>query len=285
MSARLTIRVVPFLLLIGLPVRVHAEETRLTAAFWNVRNLFDPSDDPRTQDQDFTPKGSQKWDETKLAGKIDRLAQVISVLDADVIGLAEVENFRVLRLLADKAGYPHAVLIDRNDPRGIDLGVIARVPLHNVKNTGPLRGFLRVPMGGITVTFAHWKSKMGSGTKTGAQRLASAEAFGEIEGPALLLADFNEEPRESGRRLLVEKFGLEELIAPDQCHSYFSKGKGRCLDGAYLRKSSACKFRIESAEVIRPEFMRDPRWPRPAPLIEYSDHWPVRVRFSFQCGN
>lgn len=270
---------------LSIPNRAAADDTRRTVAFWNVRNLFDPADDPHTQDQDFTPTGSQKWDEKKLVLKVERLARVIAVLDADVIGLAEVENLRVLKMLAEKSGYAHAALIDRNDPRGIDVGVMSRVPLHNVKNTGPLRGYLQIPMNGMTLTFAHWKSKKGAEGKTAAQRLASAEAFKGIEGPALLLADFNEEPRESGRRLLVEKFGLQELIGNERCQTFFVKGKGRCLDGAYARSSDACRFQIESAEVVQPDFMRDRRWSRPVPLSDFSDHWPVRVRFSFRCGN
>ena len=33
--------------------------------FYNVENLFDTKNDPRTDDEDFTPSGDNRWDEER----------------------------------------------------------------------------------------------------------------------------------------------------------------------------------------------------------------------------
>ena len=36
-----------------------------TVAFYNVENMFYTKDDPDTEDDEFTPEGSKKWDSEK----------------------------------------------------------------------------------------------------------------------------------------------------------------------------------------------------------------------------
>lgn len=63
-------------------------------------------------------------------------ARVIKEINADVVGLAEVESRRVLerfnRDLLDNR-YPYAMLLDGNDERGIDVGVLSRVPFTSLR--------------------------------------------------------------------------------------------------------------------------------------------------------
>lgn len=69
-------------------------------------------------------------------------AKVIADVDADVLGIVEVENRPVLRsfagsLVADEGGvYPHSMVIDGNDDRGIDVGVLtkARYPIVAIRS-------------------------------------------------------------------------------------------------------------------------------------------------------
>ncbi len=46
-------------------------------AFYNVENLFDTSDDPKKNDEDFTPTGKLAWTEDRYQVKLGRIAQVI----------------------------------------------------------------------------------------------------------------------------------------------------------------------------------------------------------------
>ena len=76
-------------------------------AFWNVENLFDNVDDPTVEgDEEFTPAGPNKWTEERLAIKLTNLAKVISKMNGgkgpDVLGLAEIENRKVIELLIAK---------------------------------------------------------------------------------------------------------------------------------------------------------------------------------------
>ena len=85
----------------------------LLTAFWNVENLFDFEDDPKTRDNDFLPDGKYKWTESKYYQKLDRIAQVMNDFGDELphlMGLVEVENLKVLEDLVKhddirKAGY------------------------------------------------------------------------------------------------------------------------------------------------------------------------------------
>jgi endonuclease/exonuclease/phosphatase family metal-dependent hydrolase len=100
------------------------------AAFYNVENLFDTVNDPGADDGDFTPAGNYRWAEADYRAKIGRIAQVLGEIGADVVGLAEVENRRVLDdLIAHenlaKLDY-RIVHFDSPDPRGIDVALLYR---------------------------------------------------------------------------------------------------------------------------------------------------------------
>lgn len=106
-----------------------------TIAFYNVENLFDTLDDPKTFDDDRTPKGRDKWTENIYLKKSKNIARVISEIGKDIvgtspsiIGLCEVENKKVLIDLINNEelknqGYG-IVHFDSPDERGIDVGLL-----------------------------------------------------------------------------------------------------------------------------------------------------------------
>ena len=68
-------------------------------AFYNLENLFDPLENEKTLDKDFTPNGIYNWDRTKYHQKINNLALTISKIGLIrcetppvLIGVCEVEN-------------------------------------------------------------------------------------------------------------------------------------------------------------------------------------------------
>ena len=102
-----------------------------TAAWWNVEDLFDTRDDPKTNDDEFTPEGDRHWTRRRLNKKINGIYKTLAMMDLpDVVGLGEVENKYVLRELCQ--GTPLAqvpyryVHYDSPDRRGIDVALIYR---------------------------------------------------------------------------------------------------------------------------------------------------------------
>lgn len=85
----------------------------LRVATWNLLNLFDDADEPDKPDEGTDPKS---WVEMR------ELARFIDEIDADVIGVQEVENRRILGRLNQmlKKPYGYVELIEGNDARGID---------------------------------------------------------------------------------------------------------------------------------------------------------------------
>jgi endonuclease/exonuclease/phosphatase family metal-dependent hydrolase len=99
----------------------------VVVAAYNVLNLFDAYDDPYREDEG-TP--------AKPRSQLEHLAASIRSLNADLIAVEEVENRDVLErfvnvFLADM-GYNDVVLVEGNDHRGIDVGLISRVPVGEV---------------------------------------------------------------------------------------------------------------------------------------------------------
>lgn len=98
--------------------------TVVRIATWNVHDLFDAEDRVVPPgDEDLVPGP------VEVEAKLARVAAVLERLDADLVLLQEVENVAILARLAALAGYPAARLVDGNDPRGIDVAALSRLPL------------------------------------------------------------------------------------------------------------------------------------------------------------
>ncbi|MBS2038281.1 endonuclease/exonuclease/phosphatase family protein [bacterium] len=183
-------------------------------ATYNVCNLFDEVDDPKTKDEGTPPKSA----ESQAA-----LAQVMLDSGADVIALQEVENIQILTQFRDRNGlaeaYPHLLLLEGNDRRGIDVALMSRHPIQNPvshKDTefkvgkrkqrflrDVLQADIEMP-GKIPVRFfvTHFPSKV-AGAWTEAGRVAEAQATRRIiqketaHFPGqryVLMGDFNDTP-------------------------------------------------------------------------------------------
>jgi hypothetical protein len=71
----------------------------------------------------------------KLATERALIAERIKRMDLDVLAVQEVEDIDTLRQFArdDLGGlYPHVALIEGNDPRLIDIGLLSKLPLGGV---------------------------------------------------------------------------------------------------------------------------------------------------------
>lgn len=106
-----------------------------TIGFYNVENLFDTVNDPKTFDDDFTTNGKNNWNHKRYRDKIKKLGSVISQLGKEqsyyapaIVGLVEVENAKVVKdlvyskdLKKHHYGFVH---YDSPDDRGIDVALL-----------------------------------------------------------------------------------------------------------------------------------------------------------------
>ena len=105
-----------------------------SVAFYNVENLFDTIHDPGKNDFEYLPHEWRSWNREKYTSKLTKIAQVLSELSRDVvkegplaIGLAEVENFRVLQDLISEPALNSEyqfVHYEGPDKRGIDCALL-----------------------------------------------------------------------------------------------------------------------------------------------------------------
>jgi len=98
-------------------------------ATWNVHDLFDEVDrvaEPGALDEVPGP--------AEVEARLEAVAAVLRRLDADAVLLEEVEDRPLLERLAARAGYPEARLVDGNDPRGIDVALLSRLPVRRYRS-------------------------------------------------------------------------------------------------------------------------------------------------------
>ncbi len=156
-----------------------------SVAFYNVENLFDTRHDAGKNDAEFLPDGSYEWTPEKYASKLKNLARVMGELSRNqvpegpaVIGLAEVENDRVLADLVKQPALSHYKYVHYEGPdrRGIDCALLYDpaqfTPRHSLlvpsqlidgDTTHLTRGFLIVDgeLAGerLCVVVNHWPSR------------------------------------------------------------------------------------------------------------------------------
>lgn len=119
----------------------------VAVAFYNVENLFDTTDDPNINDEDFLPDGFYTWTEKKYQSKLTNISRVLSEIAVDkgiatgpaIIGLAECENRGVIEdllrqpVLADR-GYS-ILHFDSPDQRGIDCAMLYQSDIFTLQDS------------------------------------------------------------------------------------------------------------------------------------------------------
>ncbi len=116
--------------------------SRINLLFWNVENLFNPTNNPNKNDDDFTPDGKRHWTSRRLNNKLHNISKVISASSESsppaIIGLAEVEDDSVLLRLTRHAalrniGYNY-IITQSQDQRGINVALLYRPDIFNPIN-------------------------------------------------------------------------------------------------------------------------------------------------------
>lgn len=166
--------------------------------------------------------------------------RVVSEVDADILLTVEVENrlslerfnTQVLAGALDRRPYPYALLIDGNDPRGIDIGIFSRYPITSIRThlfeTNPDRPSQRlfsrdcpefeIQLNGtpLVILGNHLKSKSQDDPEL---RLAQAKRVAEIYRAALertphviVAGDLNDHPT-SDAAAALEGAGLRDVMS------------------------------------------------------------------------
>ncbi len=210
----------------------------LKIGFWNTENLFDLKDDPGTRDEEFALGGSKGVTQEIYDLKLKHCAEVLGDLDADVIGLCEVENRGMMEALNRAyTGRNYKIIhYDSPDERGIDCALFYDPEKFEVLDSKPIRNPL--PKGDRTrdilyvkgkfdgqvlhLFVNHWPSNWGGKEKAIPKRAATANLIvaevakilkGNPLAEILLLGDFNENPDDSNVQSL-KAAGLVSLMEP-----------------------------------------------------------------------
>lgn len=218
-----------------------------TVMFYNVENLFDTEDDPSTNDNEFLPNGTYRWTNKRLQEKLHHLSEVIAQAGGwsapAVVGLAEVENRKVLDMLLDekplaRAGYD-VVHFDSPDSRGIDVAMLYRREMMKVIRAYPIRipfednpyrhtrDILHVEglMGADTIHFFvnHWPSRSGGEAASDPLRQHVADVLRQavdsvfrqnINANILIMGDFNDTPENESLKEVLQAKADEHQVAP-----------------------------------------------------------------------
>tara|TARA_B100000686_G_C16730195_1_gene940204 strand:+ start:369 stop:1331 length:963 start_codon:yes stop_codon:yes gene_type:complete len=230
----------------------------LSIGFWNVENLFDLENDPNKNDDEFAIGGRKNVNQEIYDLKIKHCSEVLFDLDADILGLCEIENSKVLNDLniAYKERDYSIIHYDSPDNRGIDNALFydknrfsvisSKAILNRLKNGGNTRDILYV-MGEyqnrvLHLFVNHWPSNYGGREKAIPKRTSTAELIiGEIEilkkndefAEIIIIGDFNENPDEKNVKLL-EQIGLTSLMKPmigkSNVGTYVYRGKDYLYD-------------------------------------------------------
>jgi len=116
-------------------------------ASYNILNLFDEHDNPAFTGRFDDMYNSREGIRAKPESELIAVADAIRRLDADVIGLQEIESFTALQAFNAKylagLGYEYVMSIDVGQERGIEQAVLSRFPIREA------RVWPNMPLGGV----------------------------------------------------------------------------------------------------------------------------------------
>ncbi|MCO4756060.1 MAG: endonuclease/exonuclease/phosphatase family protein, partial [Bacteriovoracaceae bacterium] len=321
---------------------------------YNVQNLFDTTHDAGKDDYTYLPYKLKSqspeiqnhckslgndywikscletdWSEAALKIKLQNIAKVISSVNygigPDIILFQEVENKEILTRLVTESmkgyGYRYVSLLEGEDSRGIDVGVVSRFPivsekLHEVKLDGvakPTRGILQVDIKldnkTISVFSNHWPSQANPSMARYIAAQTLVEKALESKADAVVAAgDFNTIDGESphGINLLVRPYfytARDEAVSQGQWvfpGTHWYRGHWGSLDKLFVLKNGhdSIKPLYKTYEVFNRSWMlRSKKWTdydtgvtkthqvpssySPSNRQGYSDHLPLIMKFEY----
>ncbi|WP_299666124.1 endonuclease [uncultured Polaribacter sp.] len=212
-----------------------------TIGFYNVENLFDTKDDPKTFDDDFTSNGKHKWTYKRYQVKVKKLGSVISQLGMNrskyppaIVGLVEVENEKVVTDLVNSSNLKRhhygVVHHDSPDERGIDVALLYNKQMFELMHSETFPVFLKNERGErdytrdilkvsgnlhgelVHILVNHWSSRREGAAETEHKRITAAETARAIiaqitathfDAKIIVMGDFNDDATSTSLKTLV----------------------------------------------------------------------------------
>ncbi|MCH7613908.1 MAG: endonuclease/exonuclease/phosphatase family protein [Candidatus Marinimicrobia bacterium] len=292
----------------------------LRVGFWNVENLFDLEDDPTTRDEEFALGGKKNVTQEIYDLKLKNCAEVLSDINADVLGLCEVENYFVLDELnrAYKDKEYKIIHFDSPDRRGIDnallydsdvFTVLESKAIQNTLHDGvPTRDILYVlgeyKGNELHIFVNHWPSNYGGKEQAIPKRRTTARLLvnevGNIlslepDAEIILLGDFNEGPMDNNVRTFTSLNMInlmKPMVGKPKIGTYVYKGKDYLLDQVIVSSGLRDSIGLTSGEahiLDKPKYRQQEGeyahypfrfWAGNRLLGGYSDHLPVFVEIN-----
>ncbi|MCP4787199.1 MAG: hypothetical protein GY903_12000 [Fuerstiella sp.] len=180
----------------------------INVAFWNLQNLFDVESSAIATDLEYTPVNG--WDKRSFLARLSNLAEVVRLMfegrGPDLLGLCEIENERVAKLLIDAIGREDYALahVEHPDIRGIDTTLIystkhfdvdeSKTRGHLVHPRYPSRDIFEVHLkvkhnnSDLVVLVNHWPSRRKGRLETEPFRMTVASHCSQVVDSILKLS-------------------------------------------------------------------------------------------------
>ncbi|MCK5854729.1 MAG: endonuclease/exonuclease/phosphatase family protein [Sulfurovaceae bacterium] len=203
-----------------LPLNLLAIEFKI--ASYNVENLFDMHHN-KTEYPQYIPY-KHNWTDKILSQKLKNISEVICELDADIIGLQEIENQNVLALLQKSlkkygCNYKYRAITSKKRT-AIQVALLSKIPIKShqdivVKKVGGIRNILEVKFmiekRPLYIFVNHWNSKRSPESKRILSALALKKRVLNLpkRSEYILLGDFNSNYNEYK---VVGKTGINSVL-------------------------------------------------------------------------
>ncbi len=292
----------------------------LRVGFWNVENLFDLVDDLGTRDEEFALGGKKNVTQEIYELKLRNSASVLQDIDADIMGLCEVENYLVLddlnqKVLSRKYKIVH---FDSPDERGIDNALLYDPEVFHFLKSRAIQN--QLPSGDLTrdilyvqgtyqgnslhIFINHWPSNYGGKEQAIPKRSSTARLLANeigkilsenLDAEIVVLGDFNEDPTDQNVKML-QSVNMVNLMKPmmetPHTGTYVWRGNDHFYDQVIIsqglrddRGLQANKAAILDKSIYRQQegkYAHYPFrfWAGDKLLGGYSDHLPVFVEIN-----
>ena len=231
----------------------------VSVGFYNLENLFDTVNDPKTRDGEFTPEGKNNYTEEVYQDKLNNLSQVISELGMKhtktgvaLLGVSEIENRRVLEDLvaqdALKKRNLQIVHYDSPDRRGVDVGMLYNPRYFELTESESLFLFLEeegdtiftrdiLHVTGnllgeeVHVLVNHWPSRRGGEKRSQSKRNAAADICRKVhddvkaknpDARIIVMGDLNDDPVSPSVTEHLMAVGKKKALTEDKLFNPFA---------------------------------------------------------------
>lgn len=244
--------------------------SELKIATYNVENLFDA----KVQGSEYNDFKNGNWNAEKYSFKLEKTVDVLKRLDADIVALQEIENFEVLKDLAQKSGYKFYKFSksDKNSPFGV--AVLSRIkikdtifypPPLNIKSRDILRCDFTFEGKNFSIFVNHFLAKKNAYNKRIANATQLSSVLRNVKN-VVVLGDFNTNyGPDSLLNDIINRYNLVDLWKFLPSIERISHQSGRAIDHILLSqdffKNGALNYKDESFGVFNKNFKNSDHLP------------------------